>query len=372
MKELKVAYVHDWLVVNGGAEKVAKAILEVFPNADVFSLIDFLKKEDRLDILNGKKSTTSFIQKLPFAKKIYRYFLPWFPYAIEQLDLREYDLVISSSYSVAKGVLTTAEQTHICYCHSPVRYAWDLYFNYLDDNKIKKGLKAWYIKRTLHNLRLWDFAAAQRVDYFIANSKNVARRIQKTYRRDSEVVYPPVNTDSFALNTKPRKEFYITASRLVPYKKVDLIIKAFNEMPDKKLIVFGNGPEFKKLKKLAKSNVTLKGHSSLNELTQSMQEAKAFVFAAKEDFGIVPVEAMACGTPVIAYKKGGALETVNSKSGIFFESQTTGSLISAIHEFESLKEPFNISEIRENAEKFSTLSFKSNFKKIVKKALNDQ
>lgn len=358
MKRRKIAYVHDWLVVNGGAEKVARGILDLFPEADVFSLIDFLNEKDRNKILKGKKATTTLIQKLPFARKFYRYYLPLFPYAIEQLDLREYDLVISSSYSVAKGVLTTAEQTHICYCHSPVRYAWDLYFDYLEDNNLKKGIKSWYIRKTLHKLRLWDYSAAQRVDHFIANSENVAKRVRKTYRREVEVIYPPVNLSNFNITDSPKANYYVTASRLVPYKKMDTIVEAFNQMPDKDLIVLGSGPDFKKLKKLAKQNVTVKGHTSLAELTNYFQTAKAFVFAAKEDFGIVPVEAMACGTPVIAYRKGGALETTTEKTGVFFDEQTPESIIKAVQEFESLSQEFNKEAIRKNAEKFSEQAFK--------------
>ena len=371
MKELKVAYIHDWLIVNGGAEKVAKAILEIFPQADVYSLIDFLDKEDRLDILQGKKSTTSFIQKLPFAKKIYRFYLPFFPLAIEQLDMRGYDIIISSSYSVAKGVLTTPNQLHVCYCHSPVRYAWDLYFNYLEDNNIKKGIKAWYIKRTLHKLRIWDYLAAQRVDYFIANSKNVANRIKKTYRRDSEAIYPPVDTCNFEVSNKEKQEYYFTASRLVPYKKVDIIVEAFNNMPNKQLIVIGDGPELKRLRKIAKGNITLKGHPDLNELTNYMQTAKAFVFAAKEDFGIVPVEAMACGTPVIAFGEGGALETVSDKTGLFFDKQTPESIIDAISRFELNIDTFESETIRKDSECFSTEKFKKQFTIAMKRFIEN-
>ena len=367
MKELKVAYVHDWLVVNGGAEKVAKAILEIYPNAQVYSLIDFLNEKDRHDILQSKKSTTSFIQRLPFAKKFYRFYLPLFPLAIEQLDLREFDLIISSSYSVAKGVLTNADQVHVCYCHSPVRYAWDLYFNYLEDNKINRGLKAWYIKRTLHKLRIWDYIAAQRVDYFIANSHNVAKRIKKIYNRDAEVVYPPVNTSNFVLNSEPRKDYYLTASRLVPYKKMDIIIEAFKQMPDKQLLVLGDGPEFNKLKKMASKNIQIKGYCSLAELTSHMQQAKAFVFAPKEDFGIVPIEAMACGTPVIAFGKGGALETVTEKSGMFFYEQSVDSIVKAIGEFEKNINNYKSNEIRENSERFTSDKFKTEFQKIINK-----
>jgi len=359
--------VHDWLVVHGGAEKVARGILDLIPEADVFSLIDFLSDKDREAILKGKKATTTFIQNLPFAKKLYRYYLPLFPYAIEQLDLRGYDLIISSSYSVAKGVLTTAEQRHICYCHSPVRYAWDLYFDYLEDNHLTRGIKSWYIRKTLHKLRMWDYMAAQRVDYFIANSENVAGRIRKTYRRDAEVIYPPVDLDNFSISVEPRKNHYVTASRMVPYKKMDIIIEAFNKMPDKELFVLGNGPDFKKLQKLAKENVHVMGHIGLKDLISYFQTAKAFVFAAKEDFGIVPVEAMACGTPIIAYNKGGALETVIEETGVFFDEQTDDSIIKAVRKFESKANSFSEDIIRKNAEKFSTQNFKDSIQNFIDK-----
>lgn len=369
MKQYKIAYVHDWLVVNGGAEKVAQGILEIFPQADVFSLIDFLEEKDRKEILQDKKSKTTFIQGLPFARKFYRYYLPLFPYAIEQLDLRGYDIVISSSYSVAKGVLTTPKQVHVCYCHSPVRYAWDLYFDYLDDQNLKGGLKAWYIKRTLHKLRMWDYLAAQRVDYFIANSENVAHRIRKTYRRDAEVIYPPVDISNFTIGSDHRDDFYVTASRMVPYKKIDIIIEAFNKMPDKRLIVLGDGPEFNKLKKKAKVNVQLKGHCSLNELIGYMQRAKAFVFAAQEDFGIVPVEAMATGTPVIAFNQGGALETITENTGLFFDEQTPDSIIKAINIFESKSQVFDPNFIRKNSERFSKENFKNQFSNFIRRVV---
>lgn len=371
MKKYKIAYIHDWLVVNGGAEKVAQGILELYPEADVFSLIDFLDEKDRLDILQGKKAKVTFIQNLPFAKKLYRYYLPLFPYAIEQLDLRGYDVVISSSYSVAKGVLTSPDQVHICYCHSPVRYAWDLYFDYLEDQNLRNGPKAWFVKRTLHKLRMWDYLAAQRVDYFIANSENVAKRIRKTYRRDAEVIYPPVNISNFTIGKNIRSDYYVTASRMVPYKKMDIIIEAFNKMPDKKLIVLGDGPELKKLKKLSKGNIQLKGYCNLKELIDYIQRAKAFVFAAKEDFGIVPVEAMATGTPVIAYNKGGALETVTDKTGVFFNEQTPESIIDAINSFETRTPVFSAEKVRENAERFSKENFQNSFSNFFRKVVEN-
>ena len=256
----KVALVQDWFVIDGGAEKVFNEILNLFPDADVFSLIDFLNEKDRDTILNGKSSTTSVIQSYPFAKKHYRYYLGSFPYAIEQLDLSKYDLIISSSYAVAKGVLTHSNQLHICYCHSPMRYIWDLYHSYMPETKWYNFLISWIMRSTISRLRIWDVISSNRVDYFIANSENVAKRIQKVYRRDSKVIYPPVNTTAFTLQDQ-KDDYYVTASRLVGYKKVDLIVKTFQSMPDKKLVVIGKGPELAKIRALAKNskNIEVKG-----------------------------------------------------------------------------------------------------------------
>ena len=360
---MKKALINDWYNQNGGAEKVIHAINNVWDDFDHFALVDFLKDDERAFILNGKKAKTSFIQKLPFAKKDHRKFLQLFPYAIEQFDLREYDLILSSSSSIAKGVLTNNNQLHICYCHSPIRYAWDLYHQYLDEAKLNNGLKGIYAKYVLHKIRIWDALTPNRVDYFIANSKYIASRIKKIYNRDATVIYPPVNTDFFELE-ETKEDYYFTASRMVSYKKIHLIVEAFNQLPNKKLIVGGNGPDFEKIKKIAKSNIQLVGHSSANQLKQYMQKAKAFVFAAEEDFGIVPVEAQACGTPVIAFGKGGALETViNEKTGIFFKEQTVQSLLTAIQEFENIE--FNYNEIRKHALTFSKERFEKEIKEFV-------
>ena len=362
----KIAIIHDWLVVYAGAEKVLEAILDIYPDADVFSTVDFISDEDR-GFLKNKRVNTSFIQKLPFAKRKYRTYLPLMPLAIEQFDLSSYDLVISSSHAVAKGVITGPDQLHISYVHSPIRYAWDLQHQYLRESNLDSGLKGWIAKYLLHRIRKWDVGTANRVDSFIANSSFIARRIAKVYRRDSIVIHPPVSLDDFSLCSE-KSDFYLTASRMVPYKKIDLIIEAFKLMPKKRLKVIGDGPDFGKLKSLAEgySNIELLGYQSFSVLKDSMQKARAFVFAAEEDFGIIPVEAMACGTPVIAFGKGGILDTVvHKKTGILFNEQTKESLVSAVSEFE--KNHFSKEEIRNHASRFSENEFQSKIEKYIQK-----
>ena len=360
MKPHKIAIVHDWFVELGGAEKVVKQILSIFPDADLYSTVDHLKNRDF--ILN-KEIKTTFIQKLPSSKKYQKYF-PLMPFALENLDLRKYDLIISSSSSVAKSVLSGPDQLHICYCHSPMRYAWDLQEEYLEQIGTDKGLKSYIYRYLLYKMRAIDVRTSNSVDYFIANSSYISKRIQKVYRRESQVIYPNVEVRDFSV-VEQKKDFYFTCSRLVPYKRIDLIVKAFSQMPDKKLIVIGDGPEMKKIKAIATKNVELLGYQPFTVLKEYMENAKAFVFAAQEDFGIVPVEAQACGTPVIAYGKGGSLETVvNGVTGVHFYEQTEKSLIDAVNHFESSK-PLDPNEIREHANKFSTDRFLKEFKSFV-------
>lgn len=360
---MKKALISDWYYVNGGAEKVIHSINSIWEDFDNFALIDFLNDEDRAYILNGKKAKTSFIQKLPTAKQNHRKFLQLFPIAIEQFDLTDYELIISSSSAVAKGVRTHKNQLHICYCHSPMRYAWDLEDQYLKDSGLDKGLKGFYAKYVLNKIREWDVTNSENVDYFIANSNHIAQRIKKIYNRESTVIYPPVDIDFFTLEEQ-KKDYYFTASRLVSYKKTQLIVEAFNELPHLKLIVAGNGPEFEKLQKIAKSNIEFVGFVDISILKDYMQKAKAFVFAAEEDFGIIPVEAQACGTPVIAFGKGGTLETVvENKTGIFFQEQSAKSIKEAIILFEKIK--FDPKIIREQALKFSKQRFEDEIKDFV-------
>jgi glycosyltransferase involved in cell wall biosynthesis len=356
---MKVAIVCDWLVTYAGAERVLEQILKIYPEADLFCVVDFIPEGQR-DFIQNKKTRTSFIQKMPGARKHYKAYLPLMPFAIEQLDVSDYDLVISSSHAVAKGIITGPDQIHISYVHSPIRYAWDMQHQYLREAGLTHGLKGWIARLTLHYIRMWDYRTANGVDYFIANSKFIARRIKKVYGREARVIYPPVDIDSYAL-CKEKKDFYLTASRLVPYKKVRLIVESFNEMPDRKLVVIGDGSEYEKIKDIAKENVTLMGYQPFHVLKAKMQQAKAFVFAAEEDFGIMPVEAQACGTPVIAYGKGGCVETVcgqktEQPTGIFFSEQTVKSICTAVQEFEGC-EKIKSDNCRLWAEKFGASVF---------------
>ncbi|MBA5629197.1 glycosyltransferase [Moheibacter lacus] len=366
---MKKALVHDWYYVNGGAEKVIRSINSMWDDFEHYALTDFLTNSDRDYILNGANVHTSFIQKLPTAKSNHRKFLQLFPYGIEQFDLSEFELVISSSSSIAKGVLTHQDQLHICYCHSPMRYAWDLYHDYLKSANLNKGLKGIYAKYVLNKIRAWDIISSNRVDHFVANSNYIAERIHKVYRRESEVIYPPVDVSFFEFQ-KEKDEFYFTASRMVPYKNTKQIVQAFNEIPNKKLVVAGDGPELEKIKKIAKPNIEFVGFISNDELKSYLKNAKAFVFAALEDFGIVPVEAQACGTPVICLGKGGTKETViNEKTGVHFKNPVSNEIKEAILYFESLS--FDPELIRENVLKFSKNNFEKKFKSYVERKYQD-
>ncbi len=365
---VRIAIIHDWLTVYAGAERVLEQILGLYPDADLFSLVDFLPNHQR-EFIHNKPVTTSFIQNLPFAKSRYRQYLPLMPLAVEQFDVSGYDLVITSSYAVVKGVLTGPDQIHISYVHSPIRYAWDLQHQYLREGGLDRGLKGWIAKLILHKIRMWDYRTANGIDYFIANSNFVARRIWKVYRRESTVIYPPVDIDSFAVRVN-KEDFYLTASRIVPYKKIGLIVKAFAAMPNRELVVIGDGPDFQKIKTKATSNVTLLGYQPFATLIDYMQRARAFIFAAEEDFGILPVEAQACGTPVIAYGKGGALETVRGfdsqrPTGIFFRKHDPQTIIAAVETFEKEKSRIKPAICRENAMRFASGRFREEFSSFV-------
>lgn len=365
---MKVAVIHDWLVVRAGAEAVLEQILKLFPGADVYSVVNFLEPKDQ-PLLRGSRSHTSFIQRLPFAKKKYRSYLPFMPMAVEQFDLSSYDVVISSSSAVAKGVITGPDQLHLSYVHSPMRYAWDLQHSYLQEARLTKGLKSVFARFILHYMRLWDSRTSNGVDHFIANSHFIARRIRKVYGRHAEVIYPPVNLKDFT-PVATKEDFYVTASRFVPYKKIPMIVEAFSAMPDKRLVVIGEGPEDKAARKVAGPNVTFLGYQPRSVLVDHMQRAKAFVFAAEEDFGIVPVEAQACGTPVIAFGKGGVLETVqDGVTGVLFPEQTVQSLREAVRRFESLAPGFSADTIRAHAEQFDESIFQRKFAKSVRQAM---
>lgn len=362
--DLRVAVVHEWLERYAGSERVLEQMLAVLPGADLFALVDFVPAEKR-GFLGGKPVRTSYIQKLPFARRLFRKYLPLMPHAVEQFDLSGYDLVISSSHAVAKGVLTAPEQLHLCMCYSPMRYAWDLYHDYLRGAGLTGVLKGAPARWTLHYLRMWDVRTANGVDRFIAISRFIAGRIWKLYRRRSAVIYPPVNTEAFTPQGR-KEDFYLAASRMAPYKRMDLIVEAFSRMPDRRLVVIGDGPDLAKCRAKAGANVKLLGYQPFDVLADHMRRARAFVFAAKEDFGIVAVEAQACGTPVIAYGVGGSAETVlDGKTGILFPRQTPQDIARAVEQFESRAGEFDPAVLRAHAETFSPERFRREFRQFV-------
>ena len=361
---MKSALVHDWLTGVGGGERVLESIYDLYPSK-IHALI---KNPDKLKgtFFEDKEIETSFIQNLPFAKKHYRNYLPFFPLAIEQFDLSSYDLILSTSHAVAKGVLTSPSQLHICYCFTPMRYAWDLYqFHIRHLNGLKRPIAS-YI---LHEMRKWDSLSASRVDEFVTISHYVAKRIKKIYGRDAPVIYPPVNTKAFFISEK-KEEYYITYSRLVPYKKIDLIVAAFAMMPEKRLIVIGDGPEMSRIKSVASQNVELLGYQPDSLVRSLVACAKAFIFAAEEDFGIVMVEALASGIPVIAFNKGASREIVEDGfSGMFFQEHTIDSLCKAVCAFEKCQDQFDPYKIKKSAERFNLDRFKEEFHSFVDERL---
>jgi glycosyltransferase involved in cell wall biosynthesis len=361
---MKIAFVHEWLTTYAGSEKVLEVMLADFPDSDVFCLIDYLPKEHRVGSFDRAFRTT-YMQKIPFVSKIYRYLLPLMPFSVEQLDLSAYDIIISNCHAVAKGVITGPDQLHICYCYSPMRYAWDLQTQYLEESGLQRGVRSLIARWLLHRVRGWDHRAAQNVDHFIACSAYIGRRIKKAYRRSSTVIYPNVAVDDFVIDG-PRGDFYMTSSRMVPYKKMHLIVEAFSKMPDRKLVVIGTGPQMKRCKALAGPNVKLLGYQSHSVLLWHMQRARAFIFASEEDFGITPVEAQACGTPVLAYGRGGAAETViDGVTGMLFHEQSATAIQNVVREFESIEDSFDPEVIRMNAKRFSTERFRKEFSQYV-------
>jgi glycosyltransferase involved in cell wall biosynthesis len=369
----RVALVHDWLAAYAGSEKVVEQILQLFPQADLYSIVDFFPESQR-EVLGGKRAHTSFIQHLPRARKWFRHYLPLMPLAIEQFDLSGYDLVISSNHAVAKGVLTGPHQVHVSYVHSPIRYAWDLQHQYLAEAGMQHGMKSWIVRLLLHYMRIWDHRTAHGVDAFVANSAFVGRRIQKAYGSEATVVYPPVDVERFELCTE-REDVYLVASRMVPYKRIPLIVEAFAAMPSRRLVVIGDGSDFARAKACATPNVTLLGYQPDAVLVDWMQRARAFVFAAEEDFGISVVEAQACGTPVIAFGRGGVREIVlespdpERATGLFFNEQSVASIVDAVERFEQ-SPPFRAEVCRRNALRFTRERFKREFLSVVERAVD--
>ncbi len=364
------ALVHEWLTpkATGGSELVVAEILKLI-DADLYALIDF-ESANPDSYLYKRSIGTTFLQHFPLARNGVQKYLPLLPLAIEQLDLRPYDIILSSSHAVAKGVLTSPHQLHVCYCHTPMRYAWDLTFDYLATSRMGRGLTGMVTRYLLHGLRQWDVISANRVDYFIANSHHTARRIWRCYRRPAAVIYPPVNTHRFSLQSE-KQGFYLTVSRLVGYKQIDLIVRAFNQLGHP-LVVIGDGPDMQKIKAIARPNVQILGWQPDAIVEQYMGNAKAFVYAACEDFGIAPVEAQACGTPVIAYGVGGTLETVRdlgrypeSATGVLFAQQTDADIVQAVEQFEANRQRFHPDIIRAHAQTFDTGRFHQQYAAIV-------
>ncbi|WP_448574332.1 glycosyltransferase [Trichothermofontia sp.] len=360
------ALIHEWLTpqATGGSELVVQAILDLV-EADLYALIDF-ESTNPDSYLYQRTIGTTFLQHFPQARNGVQKYLPLLPLAIEQLDLRQYDILLSSSHAVAKGILTAPHQLHVCYCHTPMRYAWDLTFDYLQGSRAGQGVMGWLTRYLLHRLRQWDVISANRVDYFIANSHHTARRIWRCYRRPAEVIYPPVNLDRFQLQPE-KQDFYLTVSRLVPYKRVDIIVQAFNQL-DRPLIVIGDGPDLPRLRQMARPHIQFLGAQPNAIVEQHMAQAKAFVYAACEDFGIAPVEAQACGTPVIGYGAGGVGETVRDwqqdpqgGTGILFTPQTPTALMAAVEAFEQHQTQFSPEVIRRQAERFSPQIFAEHY-----------
>ena len=360
---MRVAIVHEWLASHAGSEKVVEQILQIYPEAELFSLVDFLAPEQR-SFIGHRPVKTSFLQQLPFAKKAFRNYLPLMPLAVEQFDLSAYDLVISSNHAVAKGVLTAPHQLHISYVHTPIRYAWDLQHQYLRQAGLERGFKGGLTRLVLHYLRLWDSTSANRVDRFVANSSFIAKRIWRAYRRPSTVVYPPVDMSRFDWQ-QPRGDFYLTVSRFVPYKRLDLTVAAFNQL-GLPLVVIGDGPDWERIKATAGQNIRFLGKQPDVVVTDYMQRCKGFVFPAEEDFGITPVEAQAAGAPVIAFGRGGVTETVlHGKTGVLFSEQTVDSLVQAVKSFETGMYELKQNDLRQQAEKFSIERFQTQFRSCV-------
>jgi glycosyltransferase involved in cell wall biosynthesis len=368
--EARVAYVHEWLTDWGGSEDVTRAMLQAVPGHSLHATIDFLSPADRARLTQLPIRTT-FLQKLPFVRTRFWNYLPLTPLAVETHDLRGAQLIVSSSHAFAKGVLTTAEQLHVSYVHSPMRYAWDLHHQYLEDYRLDRGAKGLLARYLFHRLRQWDRQTAHNVDLFLANSRYVQRRIWRAYRRPARVLYPPVATSRFAF--EPNKgEHYVTVSRLVSYKKIDLLLEAFRSMPARKLIVIGDGPEMPRLRAMCPPNVELLGYQPNEVVQQYLGSARAFLFAALEDFGISPLEAQACGTPVIAYGVGGATETVRDlrtsahPTGLLFPEQTAASLRDAVDAFERAE--IDPHACRAWAERFDEARFAQEWRGIVQQA----
>jgi glycosyltransferase involved in cell wall biosynthesis len=377
LNDKRVAIVHHWFISRAGGERVFDTIASIFPTADVFTL--FLDKQKFSPALHPHNITTSFLDKIPAARKAHRHFLPFYPLAVEMLDLSGYDLVMTSDSGPMKGVLTDPHSTHICYCHSPMRYLWDGYSSY---NRSMSPLTQSIFGIAAHYVRNWDYFAAQRVDHFIANSQYVAGRIRKYYRRESTIIHPPINTSESYLAGN-HDNYYLAVGRLVAYKGTHILIKACSKL-GRKLVIVGDGPERKRLERHSPKNIEFLGELGDSELRHVYARCRALLFAADEDFGMVPLEAQSYGRPVIAFAKGGSLETVrgiytpirrqmgtadSAITGVFFQEQTADSLANAILSFEASEEIFRPEQIQLHARKFDTSVFLERMRDYIASAL---
>ena len=365
MENLKVALIHDWLTGQRGGEKVLEVLCEIFPEAPIFTLFHF--PGTQIKSIEERDIHTSFLQRMPFLRKKYRSYLPMFPVAVELFDLQDFDMIVSSSHCVAKGVIPRPDALHVCYIHSPVRYAWNQYFVYFSPKKLGFFSRK-LIPFSIHKLRLWDESSSHRVDHFIANSKATAQRVQKYYRRQSDVIHPPVDSDYFRPVEK-QEDYFLIVSALVPYKKIDLAIQTFNQN-GRVLKILGQGPEYKRLKKMSKTNIQFLGSTDDETLLKTYQQAKALIMPGEEDFGINALEAQACGIPVVSYARGGALETVISgETGVFFSELSVKSLLGALDKLETI--PFNKEILRVHALNFSREKFKEILNAFLRKKWHD-
>jgi glycosyltransferase involved in cell wall biosynthesis len=369
---MRVAIVHEWLESYAGSERVVEQLLEIWPEAHLFAVCDVLPEGER-GFLRGRPVRTSFIQRLPFAARHFRKYLGLMPLAVEQFDLAGYDLVVSSNHAVAKGVLTGPGQLHVSYVHSPMRYAWDLQQQYLQQAGLEHGLKSLYTRWLLHRMRHWDRSSAAGVDAIVANSRYIAERVMKVWRRDSTVIHPPVDVERFGLGGM-REGHYLIASRMVPYKRVELVVEAFRGMPDKQLVVCGDGPGMAQVQAAAAGapNIALRGRVPQAELVRLTQTARAFVYAAEEDFGIGMVEAQACGTPLIAFARGGARDIVRPETGVTFPEQGAAAIIGAVRRFEARSPAISPEACRANALRFSAAAFRDRFRAHVEALLAER
>ena len=363
---MRVAIVHYWLVGMRGGEKVVEALCEMYPDADIYTHV--YDPAAISPTINRHRVYTTFISRLPWALRWYQRYLPLMPLALEQLDLRGYDLVISSESGPAKGVLVSPGTLHICYCHTPMRYLWDMYHDYLADAGV---VTRWAMRPIMHYLRIWDQLSAFRVDHFVANSRYVARRIAKHYRREADVVHPPVSVEDFHISDTIG-DYYLMVGQLVAYKRTDIAVQAFNKM-GRKLVIIGEGEQRDNLARMAGSNVSLMGRQPFAVIREHYANCRALIFPGVEDFGIVPLEAMASGRPVIAYREGGALETVvEGSSGLFFSTQSAAALIDAVERYEARAGEFSPALIRAHAQGFQVSRFQREMQSLIDRLMGEQ